>query len=154
VAAKDDLQLLPLPGWSPTTAEYWRRAHAGQLAVQQCDECGFHRWPAHVVCHQCGSQQWSWDDVPGTGTVYTYTWADRPTHTEHEPYALALVELDGITGDPVRLQSRINDVDKSTLIIGLPVEVAFEKWHDDVAVPVWRPRHRPHISTGEANDDR
>ena len=54
---------------------------------------------------------------------------------------MTVVELDGTTGDPVRLLSRIDGVDKETLEIGLRVTVDFDPCDDeeDLWLPVFHP---------------
>jgi uncharacterized OB-fold protein len=75
-----------------------------------------------------------WDGVAGTGTVFTYTWADqRPA--EVDDYNIAVVELDGAVGQPVRIMSRVMGVDRSTLCCDMRVVVVFQEIDDDVAIP-------------------
>jgi uncharacterized OB-fold protein len=55
-------------------------------------------------------------------------------------YNVAVVELDGTQGDPVRLVTWIENVTPKTLCIGLPVEVLFERIDDEIGLPIFRPR--------------
>ena len=131
---------LPSPGWEPLTEGYFRAAAEGRLVVQRCGKCGYHRWPPSWACYHCQSTDWEWDDLPGTGTVFTYTWADQRPLAETTPiYNISIVEVDGTQGEPVRIMTRVV-ADRGTLTVGLPVKVTFEKFDDEVSIPFFEPR--------------
>lgn len=130
---------LPAPGWQPLTEEYWRAAGQGRLVVQKCGDCGAHRWPPAWACYACQSMKWDWDELPGTGTVFSYTWADQRPVADLPLYNISVVEVDGTSGEPVRIMTRVV-ADKDTLAIGLPVEVTFERFDDETAIPFFKPR--------------
>ena len=92
------------PGVDPINEGLWRSAAEGRLAIHRCSECGVHRYPPAHVCHECGSWEWSWDTLPGTGTVFSYVWLPDPARSpEGGPliYAnVAVIELDGTQGPP------------------------------------------------------
>ncbi|MCU1372623.1 MAG: hypothetical protein JWO77_3817 [Ilumatobacteraceae bacterium] len=137
-----DLNLLPPPGWHPTTAGYWLAAEQRQLAIQQCRACGVHRWPPTPVCYSCHSTELDWDVLPGTGTVFTYTWVTRAAARELDVlgvYNIAIISVDGVKGEDVRLHGRVLDVEIGELVCGMPVVVDFEPFSDGVNLPVWRP---------------
>ncbi|HUZ09821.1 MAG TPA: OB-fold domain-containing protein [Acidimicrobiales bacterium] len=131
---------LPLPGWSDLTAPYWQHAAEGRLVIQRCRQCGVHRWEPVEICYACHSWDWDWDPVGGAGTVYTYTWADMPREPGADLVNLAVVELDGTEGDPVRLLTWVEGADRESLRCGLPVQVAFDPLGDGLGVPYFRPR--------------
>lgn len=134
---------LPPPVLSEINAGFWKAAGQGRLVIQRCSDCRAHRHPPTAVCYRCQSDAWSWDEVPGTGRVFTYTWVYHPAHpglAHLGVYNVAVVELDGTEGDPVRLVSNVLDVGTEALAIGMPVEVAFDPVDDHVALPVFRPR--------------
>lgn len=135
-----DRMELPAPGWSPLTVAYWEAARQGRLVVQRCGSCGFHRWPPAWACFNCQSTDWTWDQLPGTGNVFTYTWADARPIMDSPLYNVSVIELDGTTGGPVRLMTRVVDIDKEGLTVGLPVEVCFDDFDDETAVPMFRKR--------------
>jgi len=136
---EEQRRLLPRPGWSDATEPYWKSAGKGELVVQVCDNCGYHRWPLNPGCFNCLSTEWSWAPVEGTGKVFSFTWADYPIPTDGERN-IAVVELDGTNGPPVRVMSWVVDVAREALVCDLPVEVTFVPVDDEVSVPVWRPR--------------
>jgi uncharacterized OB-fold protein len=135
---------LSWPALEPTTEGYWRAAREGRLVIQRCDDCGTHRHPPTEACYSCQSLAWSWDEVPGSGRVYTYTWVDRPVTPQLAHlgvYNIAVVELDGTQGEPVRVLTRVVDLaGRDALVIGLEVEVGFEPLNDEAALPIFRPR--------------
>jgi uncharacterized OB-fold protein len=125
---------------TPDTEGHWQAAARGQFTVPTCSSCGTNYWPILHACYQCGSPEWSWQPVPGTGTVYSYTWMDMPTHDIDELQNIAVIELDGTTGEPVRVPGWVVDVDRDSLVCGLAVVAGFETIADGLAVPHWRPR--------------
>lgn len=137
--SEEDRHQLPWPGWDPVSVGYWEAAGKGQLVVQRCTSCGAHRSPPSWACYSCQSTAWEWDQVPGTGRVFTYTWADQRASMDSPIYNIAVIELDGTNGDPVRLMTQVRGVDKETLTIDLPVRAIFERFDDEVAVPFFEP---------------
>jgi uncharacterized OB-fold protein len=137
---EEQRKLLPDPGWSDATEPYWKAAGKDELVIQRCDQCGFHRWPMNPVCYHCFSTEWSWAPVDGTGRVFSFTWADFPIPPDGQNRNIAVVELDGTQGAPVRVMSWVVDIPRDDLVCDLPVQVTFLPVDDEVAVPVWRPR--------------
>ncbi len=132
---------LPLPPVDRTNAGFWKAAAAGRLDVQQCDQCGAHRHPPTEGCYRCGSLDWSWDTLPGSGMVFTYTWVVQPLHPAVEavvPYNVAVVDVDGVSDEPVRMVSNVVDADEGTLRVGTRVTLACDKLTDDVGLPRFR----------------
>jgi uncharacterized OB-fold protein len=125
---------------TPDTAGHWQAAAEGRFTVPTCDHCGTNYWPVTHVCYVCGSREWGWQPVGGTGTVYTYTWIDAPIHPTTRLQNIAVIELDGTKGEPVRVPGWVVGVDKDTLACAIPVEVEFDQVGEGVAVPYWRPR--------------
>jgi uncharacterized OB-fold protein len=140
MSEEDRITQLPAPGWEPMTEGYWLNAGKGKFVVQQCGDCGAHRWPPAFACYACQSMKWDWDELPGTGTVFTYTWADQRAVPDSPLYNVSVIELDGTQGEPVRLMTQVVDVDRESLQIGIPVEVAFQKLDEEVSVPFFKPR--------------
>ena len=135
-----DLPGLPGPALEPTTAGFWLAAGEGRLVIQRCANCGQHRHPPTEVCYICQSLDWEWDEQPGTGTVFSYTWTDAPvvaSLAELGPYNIAVIELDSTKG-VVRLLSRVVGIEREQLQVGIPVTVDFDPFTDDVALPVFR----------------
>jgi uncharacterized OB-fold protein len=127
-------------GLTPENEGHWRAAAEGTFTVPTCDDCGTQRWPIGPVCYACHSMRWHWGPVPGTGVVYTYTWIEGAGRPDQPEQNVAVIELDGVTGDLVRVPGWVVDVARGELVCGMPVEATFEIVADGVGVPHWRPR--------------
>jgi hypothetical protein len=113
---------------------FWSAARDGRLSLQHCADCGYVRWPAAGVCPECLSRSFTWDDVAGTGTVWSYVVYHRAyarTGIPEVPYNVALVELDC----GARLLTRLAEPTDP----GARVAVAFEEVPEHGLVPVFRP---------------
>jgi uncharacterized OB-fold protein len=144
----DQMPGLPGPAPDPTTEGYWIAAGRGELVIQVCSACGTHRHPPTEVCYECNSLDWTWDAHDGRGHVFSYTWTDRPVVpglAHLGVYNVSVIELEGTRG-VVRILSRVTDVERDDLVVGLPVEVHFDpagtvgEDGEAVALPVFRPR--------------
>ncbi|MBO0727976.1 MAG: OB-fold domain-containing protein [Acidimicrobiaceae bacterium] len=134
---------MPAPVVAPINEGMWRAAGADRLDVQRCTGCGAHRYPPSDGCTRCSSLEWEWSSVPGTGTIYTYSWVpDRARSAEHEKeicYNVAVVTLDGTEGDPVRILSNVIDAwEPGDLQVGQAVELACVPFAEGVGLPCFR----------------
>lgn len=74
----------------------------------------------------------------GRGTVTTFSIVRHPVskaYASEVPYALALIKL---TEGPV-MMSAICNTHPETVHTGMPVEVVFEKWTDEITIPKFQP---------------
>ena len=127
----------PAPVLTDDNEGYWLAAKDRRLAVQRCAACGTTHHPPRPMCPACHSVELQWQDVAGTGVVYSYALLHHPQHPAFEyPVPAVLVDLD----EGVRVVSNLVDVDPHDIHIGMPVEVAFAATDDGFAVPVFRPR--------------
>jgi uncharacterized OB-fold protein len=128
---------LPLPTIDRSNRGFWLAASQGRLDIQPCAICGWHRHPPTEGCYHCGSLDWGWDTLPGTGYVFTYTWVHHAVHPSLAgvvPYNIAIVEVYGTVGEPVRLISNVLDVTEAELVIGARVTVVYETIAPDIGV--------------------
>ncbi|ABK66889.1 Zn-ribbon domain-containing OB-fold protein [Mycobacterium avium] len=140
----DAMPGLPAPLPDATTRGYWNAAASGEFVIQRCTECGTDRHPPTEVCYSCGALDWAWRTHTGNGSVYSYTWADRPVVPALAAlgvYNVSVVELHDTIG-VVRILSRVTDIERHELRIGLEVEVHFDSASADTALPVFRPRQQ------------
>jgi uncharacterized OB-fold protein len=103
---------MPRPQPSRLDAGFWDAAREGRLAVQRCSACGSHRFPPTESCYACQSMDSTWHTLPGTGTVASFVWLCQPpglANAGEGPYNVALVQLDGTQGEPVRMLSNVVD---------------------------------------------
>ena len=111
----------------PWTRPFWDNAAQHRVTIATCAACGHMRMPPTPFCPECLSQDIDWVDVPGTGTLYSFTIVRRATLADGEdciPYAPALVELQGAGG--LRIISNIVDCQEDALFIGLRLRPVFD----------------------------
>lgn len=121
-----DLEQIPSPDLAdPNFAPFWEGTREHQLRIQQCSDCGTHRWPPRVMCRNCRSTKVDWVAVEPRGSVYSYTIVGRPTAKgfSHTPYCVAIVSLDEPAN--VRIIGSVIDIEPSRLAIGLALEGRF-----------------------------
>ena len=134
---------MPPPVVAPINEGMWRAAADGRLAVQRCRVCGADRYPPADGCYRCGSFDWDWADLPGTGVIYTYVWIpDRICSADSDTqvlYNVAVVTLDGTEGDPVRILTNVIDAwEPDDLEVGRSVQLAAVEFEPRLALPCFR----------------
>jgi uncharacterized OB-fold protein len=129
--------------------EYFAHARAHRLVMRSCKACGLMRYPPTHACPWCTDLGWTWKDVSGRGTIYSYetvVHAIQPGFKEITPYAVVLVELDEQRGAPtadeaLRLVANlvkpdgVTPEDDKNVAIGRRVRVAFHDLADHMALP-------------------
>ncbi len=127
----------PLPVPDSETAPYWAGTADGKLLIQSCGACGRHRFYPRLVCPHCMSDEVSWVEASGRGTIYSYTVVQRaaPAFRDKVPYVVAIVELE----EGVRMMSELLIDPPEAAAIGLPVTVTFEKVSDEITLPKFVP---------------
>jgi uncharacterized protein len=141
-----------VPGTFPTvltdphaddlTRPFWEAAVEGRLVAPRCTNCGTFRLPPPPICFVCQHREVEWVELPGTGTVYSFTIVRHPLARMLQPvvpYASGIVELDGTQGAGARMIVNIVDCDVDALAIGDRVEIVWERVNDRMAVPRFRP---------------
>jgi uncharacterized OB-fold protein len=129
------------------TRPFWDAAREHRLVAARCGECGAFRMPPTALCWRCRSRAIEWVDLPGTGTVYTFTVARHPLTPEARhavPYVIAVVALDSAEG--ARLITNVVGIAPEEVAIDMAVEVVFDDVTEDTTVPRFRPtgqRARP-----------
>jgi uncharacterized OB-fold protein len=94
-----------------------------RLELPRCTDCGTLIWYPRARCPHCMSENLAWEELSGTGTVYSYTVNHRGQgeYAGHEPFVIAYVELaegprvlahvdiaDVRVGAPVRLRGGLS----------------------------------------------
>lgn len=109
------------PEIHPEHEVYWSAATAGKLLIKKCNACGEYHYYPRAHCPRCISEDITWVEVAGTGTIYTYSVMRYGT-----PYTIAFVELD----EGPRMMTNIVDCDFDTLYINQHVQVVFKATGD------------------------
>lgn len=125
------MRAIPNPKVLPETQAFWTAANEGRLVVKRCNGCGqLHHYPRDI-CPHCLSDDTSWQDAAGTGTVYSFS----TMGTADAAYTLAFVTLD----EGVTLMTNLVDCDPATVSIGDAVTVVFKPSSGGQAVPMFKP---------------
>ena len=123
----------PLPKIDERNGPHWQGNAAGELRVQQCDDCKNLRFPASRWCPHCLGEKASWAKTKGKGKVWSFCVFHRAYFKGFEPelpYAVVLVELD----EGPKLYSNLVGVPRDRIKIGMRVRAKFEKVTDDVTL--------------------
>jgi uncharacterized OB-fold protein/acyl dehydratase len=126
----------PMPAVTQDTSFFFEGAKRGELLIQRCESCGTLRHPPRPGCPKCGSLEWDTITATGRGTVFSFVVVHYPQVSGFEyPLAVVLIELD----EGTRLVSNMKGIDPDDIRIGMPVEVDFATFADDLTLPVFRP---------------
>jgi len=128
---------LPGPLVSPDAGPYWQAAQEGRLVLQQCTDCGTHRFIPRLLCPACGADAAEWTEASGSGQIHSLTTVHRgptPAFRDHVPYVVALIDL--IEGP--RMMANIVGEGALEAAIGDAVRVCFEARADSARVPQFR----------------
>jgi uncharacterized OB-fold protein len=128
--------------------EHFALARAHRLMLRACGACSLMRYPPSHGCPWCQALEWSWRQVSGRGTIYSYeivVHAIQPGFKAWTPYPVVLVELDEQRGVPtehegLRLIANLVTPDfrpeaEAQVAIGKRVRVVFQDIGDDFALP-------------------
>ena len=115
----------------PETTPFWQAAENNKFLVKGCTQCNRAHWYPRIVCPLCGSDQTTWTEASGLGTVYSFSLIERADH----PYILAWVTLDE---GPV-ITTNIVDCDLASIKIGDKVTVKFRPTTEGRLMPVFVP---------------
>jgi uncharacterized OB-fold protein len=119
------------------TEPFWLAAVEGRVVASRCDNCGTFILPPKPYCFNCLGESFTWVDLPGTGTIYTFTIIRHPLHAglnDVVPYVSGVIDLDGTQGAGARLFGNIIGCPPEEMRIGDKVEVAFEPLSDTYAM--------------------
>jgi uncharacterized OB-fold protein len=140
--------------------EFYEHARAHRLVVRKCSACGLLRYPPTHACPWCMALAWTWQEVSGRGTIYSYeivVHAIQPGFKDATPYPVVLVELDEQRGQPtpdeaLRVIGNLVTPDgameaEKNVAIGARVRVVFHDLAEHLALPQF-------TLTGEAPQGR
>ncbi len=133
----DSAPVKPVSQPDELTEPFFAAGEEGRLLLATCAACGEVRLPTSPTCPTCLGEGFEWNEVSGRGTVYTFAIMHQRYHPAWEPdlpYNIAVVELD----EGPRMPANIIGVANDEIIVGMPVEVAWER-EGDAPVPRFRP---------------
>lgn len=106
------------------------------LLCSRCTHCGIASFPASESCMACSGQDVNIEELPGRGTLWTWTvqrfmpktpYNSGETPESFKPYGVGYVELPG----GVRVEGRLTENDPEKLLIGMPMEVVFDTYRTE-----------------------
>ena len=127
-----------IPRPRPETAAWWQSCQEHKLMIQRCSECGAFQFYPRIVCSACMGSQVELVQSAGRGKVRTFTVCRLPVakaYAADVPYVVALIRLD----EGPTMMSNIVECDPESVTIGMPVEVVFQEWSDEITIPQFIP---------------
>jgi uncharacterized protein len=128
--------------------DYFAEVRRHRLVMRKCRACGLLRYPPTHTCPWCMELGWTWQEVSGRGTIYSYeivVHAIQPGFKAWAPYPVVLVELDEQRGQPtpdeaLRIIGNLLTAEgtpepEANVAIGKRVRVLFQDLAADVALP-------------------
>lgn len=115
----------PLPVATETTTPYWDGLKAHKVKMQQCNACQAWVFYPRPNCSHCLSDDLSWHEISGHGTIYSYTIARVPTLPEfgdETPQKMAVVQFE----QGPRINTTLYGMDEEEIKVGLPVKPCFD----------------------------
>ena len=135
--SKHEGKFLPSP--TPVTGPYWESCRRHELMIQKCSQCGTQQFYPRTICSACCATDLLWVRASGFGTVVTWTVVRHPVSSAYAddiPYVIALIELD----EGPTMMAQVVDCEPDSVQSGMPVEVCFEEWTEDITMPNFRAR--------------
>ena len=123
---------LPVP--TPETQPYWDAAKEGVLLLPKCDDCGGWTYYPRPFCMHCFSEDITWTEASGRGTIYSYTINHMPVPGYDGPVAIVVVALD----EGPRMIATLNTdgpPDPDQIALDAPVRIGFRRVTEDIALP-------------------
>lgn len=88
------------------------------------------------MCPRCNSVEWHTIESAGRGRVFSFVMPQHPAYPWFEyPYIVALIDLD----EGIRLVSNLCGIAPEDASIGMPVEVFYEHFDNDLVLAQFRP---------------
>jgi uncharacterized protein len=135
---------------------YFEAARQHRLVMKKCTACNLMRYPPGSGCPWCMSLEWTWQEVSGKGTIYSYeivVHAIQPGFRAVAPYPVVVVELDEQRGVPnehdgLRLVANLVDQQfqpeiEQNVAIGKRVNVVFQDLSEELALPQFTLSNEP-----------
>ena len=97
-------------------AVYQAALNEGRFIIQRCNDCAKHVFYPREVCPHCSGTQLAWEEVQGSGSVYSTTTVRRKPDAGGD-YNVALIEL----AEGVRMMSCVRGMAPDEVGIGMRV---------------------------------
>ena len=124
----------PRPAPDADTAPFWEGCRRHRLLLQRCADCAAWRFPPRPRCASCRSDQFSWRQVSGHGTIASYTVCHPPVlpaFADRVPYNVIVVQL----AEGPFIVSNLVDAEPG---VDVSVEVTFVDVDHELTLPQFR----------------
>ena len=128
----------PLPRPGPESEPFWAAARDHKLKLQKCGACGQFWFPPSSHCPHCLAAEHAWQEVSGTGRVFSFVTYQRLYHKGWEgelPYVVAVIALD----EGPRMLSTITGIAAEKIRCDMAVKVVFDDVTEDATLPKFTP---------------
>jgi uncharacterized protein len=128
----------PLPVIDVWNQPFWEGAKEHKLMAQKCSDCNEFRFPPGPACPNCFSENFTWVQLSGQGTVKSWVVFNQLYYDgfkEDLPYNVATIELD----EGVKIISNLVGLNNDQIYIGMKVQVVFEDVTEDITIPKFTP---------------
>ncbi len=110
----------------------WKSIEAGRWALQQCDDCGTHRYPPAPICAKCLSMSYTWKPLSGQGKILSWVVFHRQYFDDYKPpYNVVAVQL---AEGPIVISNLVGTEPRGSWI-GRDVAICYERDAEGGAIP-------------------
>ena len=119
--------LKPLPQVNEANKPFFDGLKRREFLVPKCDHCGDYNWVPYPACRSCLSEEQTWTQVSGEGTVYTYSVIHRGpgAFNADVPYVAVLGELTE-RPRPMLVLGNLVGTDPDQIRVGMPIQIAYQ----------------------------
>jgi uncharacterized OB-fold protein len=135
---------------------YFEAARQHRLVMKKCAACNLMRYPPGSGCPWCMSLEWTWQEVSGKGTIYSYeiiVHAIQPGFRAVAPYPVVVIQLDEQRGVPTEheglrmvanlVDAQFNPEAEQNVAIGKRVQVVFQDINEEFTLPQFTLSNEP-----------
>lgn len=109
-----------------------------RLEEPRCLSCGTINAPARMVCLECGSGEFQWEQLSGRGRIFTYTVIARggaPSEFDEQQtmtgvILVAVVQLE----EGPKVVAQLTDSEPGQVKVGSPVRAVFRRLYDQEGI--------------------
>jgi uncharacterized protein len=133
-----DVTRKPRPAPTTVSQPYWAGLREHRLLMQRCADCRQLQFYPRSGCRHCGGTDLSWEQMSGSGRIYSYTVIHRApfeAFAADVPYVYAIIQLD----EGPRVVATIETGDHDGLVVDTPVTAIFDDGDDGITLLRFRP---------------
>ncbi len=125
----------PLPQPWHLTEPFWQAARNGKLMIQYDPVVKKYQFYPRSVSIFTGRRNLEWREVPGKGTLYSFTdiHVPPPGFEDLAPYMIGVIELD----EGVRMMTPLQGLTMEDAVLGM--RLCWQKLSDEITYPAFEP---------------